>query len=270
MQQCYLFATYGGNLFALGKVNGTLANNVYSGSVTLTPPLAGTYNLAVTCGGVESGFATLTANLNPTTATFTATPSPQVGQPTTLQATVTSPSGTPTGSVNFNLGSIVLATVPLTNGVATLPVPTGGLPAQAYPLTATYTGSGTYAASASSVYNLVLAAAPTVTTLSSSASSLTAGTPITFTATVARSANGATGTPTGTVSFSSYGNVLGTAAVNSAGEASITFPPGEVGAGTYPIVARYSGDGGDTASASTAQNVTVLVASVRKSDRRER
>jgi len=158
----------------------------------------------------------------------------------------------------------VLATLPLVNGVATLPVNTSGLPADTFALTATYTGNNTIAASTSSPYNVVLAAAPTATTFTSSASSLTAGTPITFTATVARSANGATGTPTGTVSFSSYGYVLGTATLNTAGQASVTFPTGEVDPGTYPILATYSGDGGDSTSSSAAQNVTVLAPAVRK------
>jgi hypothetical protein len=149
-------------------------------------------------------------------------------------------------------------------------VNTSGLPADTYALTATYTGSNTIAASTSSPYNVVLAAAPTATTFTTSASSLTAGTPITFTATVARTASGASGTPTGTVSFSSDGYVFGSAALNAAGVASVTFPTGEVGPGTYPILATYSGDGGDSASTSAAQNVTVLAASVRKASVRER
>ena len=43
-----------------GLQTGTLVSNVYSGSATLTPTLSGTYTYALTCGGQESGFATLT------------------------------------------------------------------------------------------------------------------------------------------------------------------------------------------------------------------
>jgi hypothetical protein len=62
MQQCYAFQNNNGTPIALGKVPGTynLATNQWTGGVTLIPTLAGTYNLALTCGGVESGYATLT------------------------------------------------------------------------------------------------------------------------------------------------------------------------------------------------------------------
>jgi uncharacterized repeat protein (TIGR03803 family) len=42
-----------------GPQAGKLVNGVYSGSATIAPTAAGTYTYALTCGGKESGFATL-------------------------------------------------------------------------------------------------------------------------------------------------------------------------------------------------------------------
>ncbi len=119
MQQCYAFSSVnGGPITPLGKVSGTFANNVYSGSVAFTPA-TGIYDLALTCGGIESGYATLSVGY-PTATTLTASPT-SVMPPNTvqLQATVkrTSASGTPGGSVTFSSGTDNLGTASLINGV---------------------------------------------------------------------------------------------------------------------------------------------------------
>jgi hypothetical protein len=61
-QQCYAFVQGGapgaGNWTGLQP--GLLANGIYSGGQVLTPTAPGTYTYALTCGGYESGFATLT------------------------------------------------------------------------------------------------------------------------------------------------------------------------------------------------------------------
>jgi hypothetical protein len=64
MQQCYAFVQGGatGAGTWTGLQTGALANNVYGGSATITPTVAGTYTYALTCGGIESGFATLTVD----------------------------------------------------------------------------------------------------------------------------------------------------------------------------------------------------------------
>jgi uncharacterized repeat protein (TIGR03803 family) len=61
-QQCYAFIqnpSTGGGTWS-GKQVGTLSGNAYSGSTTITPTIGGEYTYALTCGGVESGFGTLT------------------------------------------------------------------------------------------------------------------------------------------------------------------------------------------------------------------
>ena len=61
MQQCDAFATNQSTneFFRLGAVAGTSIDGVWVGSFTPTPLSAGTYRVSVTCGGVESGYASV-------------------------------------------------------------------------------------------------------------------------------------------------------------------------------------------------------------------
>jgi uncharacterized repeat protein (TIGR03803 family) len=68
-------ATGAGNWSGVQK--GTLSNGIYSGSATITPTVAGNYTYALTCGGRETGFATLQA-VNGLTVTSTPLPQGQV------------------------------------------------------------------------------------------------------------------------------------------------------------------------------------------------
>ena len=66
MRQCH--ATIQGYPSGAGQWSGAQAGtfpnngNVYTGTATITPTAAGTYTYALTCGGRESGFATLVVN----------------------------------------------------------------------------------------------------------------------------------------------------------------------------------------------------------------
>jgi hypothetical protein len=90
-------------------------------------------------------------NLISTTTALTSAPNPSmVGQPFVLTATVTSTSGTPSGSVTFQNGNSFLGTVLLNgSGVATLSVST--LPAGSYSIQAVYGGNGNFAYSGSNI-----------------------------------------------------------------------------------------------------------------------
>lgn len=96
--------------------------------------------------------------------------------------------------------------------------------------------------------------AASTTSLASSVPSATAGAPVTFTATVA-SANGSGPAPTGAVSFTQDGSVLGTANLGSNGTAALTVSTLPVG--TDPITATYGGDSNYGGSASAALNQTI-------------
>jgi len=77
----------------------------------------------------------------------------------------------------------------------------------------------------------------------------------TLTATVTRSVG--SGFATGTVTFSVQGTALGSAKLNGSGVATFSAPTAGIAAGSYPVVATYSGDASDTVSASTALTVKV-------------
>ncbi len=76
------------------------------------------------------------------------------GTAVTLSATVSSPSGVPSGSVIFKIGSTTLCTSNLTNGLASCNV--ANAPVGSDPITATYSGSGSFQSSfASSLLTVV-------------------------------------------------------------------------------------------------------------------
>jgi len=89
LQQCYAFVQGGSSDAGLWtrQQTGTLMNGVYGGSISITPTQAGSYTYALTCGGVETGFATLT--VIPPSLTTTSLPTAYVGVPysATLSAT---------------------------------------------------------------------------------------------------------------------------------------------------------------------------------------
>jgi uncharacterized repeat protein (TIGR03803 family) len=234
--------------------------NAYTGSATVTPTVAGTYTYALTCGGTESGFATLTvtSNKSATTTSIAANPaSPSIGQSVTLSVTVTAASGTPTGTVTFYYGSDALHTSALSGGKASFTASTNGLPAATYLITAKYSGDTKYNASSGST-SVKLEVAPTTTTFTATPTSVTPPASVTLTATVKRSASGSSGVPTGSVTFYANGSdALATVKLSSSGVATITASSKGYPAGTYAITAKYLGDSSDANSTSSAVNVTV-------------
>lgn len=94
---------------------------------------------------------------------------------------------------------------------------------------------------------------PSITKVASSANPSVWGQPVTLTASVS-SASGASGTPTGQVTFMDGSTTLGTAALSS-GTASLTV--GNLQVGAHSITATYSGDAAFTSSSSTAITQTV-------------
>jgi Na+-driven multidrug efflux pump len=81
---------------------------------------------------------------------------------------------------------------------------------------------------------------------------------VTLTATVNRPAAGASGTPTGSVTFYANGSdALATVKLNASGVATLTASSNGYPAGTYPITAKYLGDSSDTTSTSTAVSLTL-------------
>ena len=114
---------------------------------------------------------------------------------------------------------------------------------------ASYPGDTAHASSKSSTVPLIGLLA-TTTVLTSSAQSVPSGQPLTFTATV----SGASGTPTGSVSFYDSTTLLGTATLNSSGVATFT---DTLSAGTHTVTATYTGDTNFNHSTSAGVTVTI-------------
>ena len=101
-----------------------------------------------TSSAVASATYTVVPAANATTTAIASSANPStLGQSVTFTATV-SPVGTgptPTGSVSFKNGSVVVGTVPLVGGMAKFTI--SGLSLYGHSIAAIYTGSSTYAAS---------------------------------------------------------------------------------------------------------------------------
>jgi hypothetical protein len=154
-----------------------------------------------------------------------------------------------------------LGLFPVTNGTFTGQV---YLPGGAYNVYASYSGGAsgttTYAGSTSTPVQVTVAQSASSVTLqasnelggssATSGSSVTYGTQLLLTATP--SATGAK--PTGTVTFTDSGTVIGTASVSASGTAVLNWAPA---VGGHSVTATYGGSSSATASTSTAFALTV-------------
>ncbi len=166
--------------------------------------------------------------------------------------TATNSSGDPVevhGTVEFFADGASLGSAPLVGGAASLTNQRFAL--GDYDITARYSGSTDHTYSTSQVTVLTVAKLPTALSLKTSASSVTAGSPLELTATVA--ADGATNV-TGSVDFTAAGSSIGTGKVTN-GVA--TLEVSSLPVGTSTITANYSGDGRYLNSSSQAESVEV-------------
>jgi sugar lactone lactonase YvrE len=177
------------------------------------------------------------------------------GNPVTFTATVpSSATQAATGTVSFldNGAQIGTGTLAGNPGVATFT--TSLLMVGTHSISASYAGDSYNGASTSPAVSQTVNQTQTSTMVSIATSPGIAGLPDTITATV-KVISGA-GTPTGTVTFTSGTTQLGSAILTS-GTAAIT---PALAAGTYQIVATYSGDADNSGSASAALPLTVVQA----------
>jgi hypothetical protein len=142
-------------------------------------------------------------------------------------------------------------------GIATFA--TAALLAGAHTITADYSGDSAFLPSGGSTTQIVKAAMQRVATaivVGSAPDPSTVGQPVSFTATVTKAA-GATGTPTGTVTFQEGSAVLGTAPLDAAGRA--IFTTTALGVGSHTVAAVYSGDANFVTSIGTTVQVVNTV-----------
>ena len=243
----------------LGTENISAAGTATFSSATLTNGLhaiTATYNGDAQRQLQSSLSNTLNQDVQvPSTVVLTSNPNPTTfGTPVTFTVNVTSQSAqAPTGAVNFLDGTTQIGTANLAAGQAVFT--TASLASATHSITAVYVGDNFNAAGNSNVVSQVVKPAATATVLTASPMPPIAGGPTVLTATV--SVTQGVSTPTGTVTFTSGAVSLGSAKLAANGTATLTqtFPPGN-----QSIVATYSGDTNDLASASTSLLLAVQIA----------
>lgn len=246
----------GATLLGSGVVN---AVGVATFSTTDLP--TGTLSITAVYSG-NAGFGASTSTVKSVTVsaqTVTATalsvaPNPAIaGQAVTFTATVTpAPTGTPSGTVSFHKGIMLLGTATV-NSLGVAVFTTSTLTAGTSGFTASYSGNTGFAGSLSAVQSVTInAGTPTTTTLTTSPNPATAGQAVTLTVTVAPAP---TGSPLGTVNFLNGATLLGTATLNSAGVA--TFTVSSLPSGTDVITAVFSGNAASAGSTSAPVNLVI-------------
>jgi hypothetical protein len=216
-----------------------------AGTHTITASYAGDSNYKP-----SSGVACVVVQplCSDTTTALTLAPNPAVfGQTVSFKATVSSPNGTPTGTVTFKEGSTTLGTAPLVNGTATLNY--SGLCAGTHSITARYAGDSSCKASSCSS-NITIKKIDSATTLTGTPGPSVFGQAAKFTATV----SAAGGTPSGTVTFKDGNTSIGTASL-SGGKATLNYCG--LTAGTHTITAVYGGS--TNYNGSTSASVSQVV-----------
>jgi hypothetical protein len=202
----------------------------------------------------SSGSLTQTVNAASTTTSVNSAINPTVfGQSTSFTATVavqSQGSGTPTGSVQFQIdGSNFGTPVTLINGIATSDS-TSSLAVTSHTVSALYTPDTTSFLASSGSLTQVVNAASTTTTITPLVSSPVVGQTNQYTATVSPVAPGP-GTPQGSVQFSIDGSLFGlpVTLVNGSATSIIVAP---FSSGTHVVTAVFTpSDGNFTGSTGT-------------------
>ena len=192
---------------------------------------------------IQSATTQVTLNLGQNPATY--------GTAIAFTSMVTGNGSTvPAGSVSFTDGGTSIGSAALSSsGVAVLSVST--LAPGTHTIVANFAGNSNIDASSSLPQTLVVKEL-TTTTLASSANPTTALSSFALNATIVSSG---VGVPTGIVTFSEGSNVVGTAALNVNGVASLSIPPLVVG--NQSFTASYAGDTDNFAS--TSSSLTELI-----------
>ncbi|HVX22894.1 MAG TPA: Ig-like domain-containing protein, partial [Acidimicrobiales bacterium] len=241
---------------------GALAGGKLTVTLTSAQLPAGTYTLVFAYGG-SSSYSPATSST--TTLTITKV-TPGVGlalsastvtyggeSSEVFTALVTSPAGTPTGTVAVKRGSTTICTATLVAGSATCSPGNTAIPSTAspYTVTAVYGGDTNFNSATSSAHPLTVAKAPSTTSVVVTPAGVAYGSENTATATVTVSSPDTPGSIA--VKSASGGTTLCTVTTWVNGVGTCTVSSGTVvPAGTYPAVtATYAGDANVSGSTGT-------------------
>ena len=241
--------------------SGVLNSNGMAGISTSTLSAgASPHSIAAVYGG-DSQFSNSTSSvlsqaihLRPSTNAIISSQNPAwVGGIVTFTATVSGSNGTPTGTVVFYDGTNNLGSSALNSGTTSFSTGTLSVGGSPHSITAVYGGDSTFSNSTSSVLLQTITLRPSTNTISSSQNPASAGSVVTFTATV----GGSNGIPTGTVVFHDGTNSLGSGTLNGSGVASFSTGALSAGGSPHSMTAVYGGDG--TFSNSTSSALTQII-----------
>jgi len=214
-----------------------------SGSATLTTTFApGTHNIVAAYGGDGNDSASTSAPLplvvtaGKTTVALTSSASPaEALSSVKFSATVNSTGVMPTGSITFTVdGTAVSTSVVDASGSASFT--DSALTVGVHNIVASYAGDTDNSGSTSASLAETIQPIPTLTDLTTSTSG--GNTPQSVLIATAVSSTGPV--PTGTITFTSSGSVIGTTQLDVDGVATLT---PSLAAGNYSIIASYGGDG---------------------------
>ncbi len=184
---------------------------------------------------------------------------PVVGQTVSVVANLASAAGgpIPTGTVTFTSGSDGTTTLgqAVIDGSGNASLKLTSLAAGTYTVFAQFPGDAAYNLGSSPVAQFTLSsAAPTVTVLSASGTTVIVGSALTLTSTE----TSGSGVPVGSVNFYDGATLIGTATLNSSGVGTLSISTLALGAHT--LTAQYAGSGIFTSSISPAVQESVVAA----------
>jgi hypothetical protein len=203
---------------------------VYAGSGSFGAATSSAMSQVVNSTGTSATVATVSSPVSPVS----------FGQSVTFNATVTSTSTAPTGSVTFMNGATAIGTATLNPGIglsSTAALSTSTLPVGSNPITVVYAGTASFGASTSAAFSEVINPAVVTVAVASSLSPSGYGQSVTLTATVSSNFTA----PTGSVTFWNGATQIGSGTLtagsgpNSTATLNITTLP----VGTDTITAAY-------------------------------
>jgi len=235
-----------------------------SGSCKITETAAGSYSFSAAYGAdsndlgssTSSGFGVTIGGDSTATAITGTTSHPVVGQPITVNVSVSAEApgaGTPTGSVTVSDGGSQSCIASLSDGSGSCEITE--TTTRSYSFSAAYGGSSNDASSTtSSGFGVTVGDDATATVITGTTSHPVVGQPTTVNVSVSTKTPGA-GTPTGSVTVSDGGSQSCVASLtDGSGSCEIT----EASAGSYSFTAGYGGDSND-ASSGTSSNFSVTI-----------
>jgi hypothetical protein len=237
---------------------GSLSPGIYKISATYS----GDGNFVGSSGTLDQGAGQNVTKGETQVALTSDDPVSGYGQPVTFTATVDAVAPAtrrPTGVVQFWEGGVLLGATGLEPGAAnqgTASFVSSTLTPGEHSVRAVYVGNFNYIGGTATAVQTVEGSG-TVTGIESSANPSTYGDVVTLTAVVSEVAP-TPGVPTGSVTFTEGGNVLGTADVETVeGRRVASLTLSGLNAGTHNVKAAYSGDGTFSASESPALSQVV-------------